>query len=332
MKLTLFYLELHARQYHVKALNSFGVIYCQGKLVQLDANRGLSYLSRAADLGNIQSLYNLPVFYYQGNIVSRDINRSIYYLSQCLSWNFPNSKLFLGLIYYEDMHDINKAIKYFTLGANQNKTLAKYYLGEIYYFESQFFNTNKAIYYLTDAAASILSAQFWLAIIYSSLNNKSDCNEKFLYYLTLAAKNDEIKAQMMLGWLYYVGINVPRNANKAIDLLSRSSENGHKQADFILGYIYQVENDASKSISHYKEASSFKDQYAKNNLGVIYKDGFGEFGKNIGLSIEYFTDGIRKYNDLLSMYNLANMYLHKELIKNSIDKSIELLQCFQRFL
>lgn len=58
-------------------------------------------------------------------------------------------------------------------------------------------------------------------------------------------------------------MNVPRNVNKAIDLLSRSSKNGQKQADFILGYIYQVENDASKSISHYKDASSFNDQYAK---------------------------------------------------------------------
>lgn len=44
-----------------------------------------------------------------------------------------------------------------------------------------------------------------------------------------------------------------------------------------------------KAIHYYKEASSFNDNFAKNNLGIIYLKGFGdEIAPNIGLSIEYF--------------------------------------------
>ena len=87
-----------------------------------------------------------------------------------------------------------------------------------------------------------------------------------------------------------------------------------------------MKRNIERSIRFYKEASSFNIQYAKNNLGIIYKKGFEDkIEPRLGSSIDYFKEAIRKKNDKVSMYNLAHLYLYEEPIKDSIDKSIELL-------
>ena len=83
-----------------------------------------------------------------------------------------------------------------------------------------------------------------------------------------------------------------------------------------------MEKNIEQSIRFYKEASSFNNQYAKNNLGIIFKKGIE---RRLGLSIEYFKEAIRQKNDKVSMYNLAHLYLYEEQIKDSINQSIDLL-------
>ena len=41
--------------------------------------------------------------------------------------------------------------------------------------------------------------------------------------------------------------------------------------------------------------------------------------------MEFFNEAIRQKNDILSMTNLANIYMYDKAIKKNIDKSIELL-------
>ena len=77
----------------------------------------------------------------------------------------------------------------------------------------------------------------------------------------------------------------------------------------------------SASVHFYKEASSFKNQFAKNNLGVIYKNGF-ENPQNFELAKTYYIEAINQKNDKVSMFNLACIYLNNKIEKN---KSIELL-------
>lgn len=103
-------------------------------------------------------------------------------------------------------------------------------------------------------------------------------------------------------------------------------------ANFILGFLYHerkyVKRDMKLAIQNYKESSSFNNEFSKNNLGIIYKHGNENEGipKNIGLSIEYFKDAIRKKDDMVSKYNLAHLYFYEGLINENIDKVIELLQ------
>ena len=117
---------------------------------------------------------------------------------------------------------------------------------------------------------------------------------------------------------------------KGIDYLIQSSYNKEIKAHFLVGYFYHegkyVQNDIEKILKYYKEGSSFNDQYAKNNLGIIYKNGFGEkIGKNIGIAISYFEEAIRMKDDILSMYNLSHIYIYEDVTKDRIDESIKLL-------
>ena len=100
-----------------------------------------------------------------------------------------------------------------------------------------------------------------------------------------------------------------------------------------LPILFQLENFFSKIVEiiffrrdEYKEASSFNDQYAKNNLGVIYKNGFNnELKPNINFAIELFNEAIHQSNDLLSMYNLASIFIFTNNIITNDEKIIDLL-------
>ena len=109
-----------------------------------------------------------------------------------------------------------------------------------------------------------------------------------------------------------------------------ASKNRCKKAHFYVGFLSHegknVDQDIEKALHYYKEGSSLNDQYAKNNLGVIYKNGFfGKIQPKIGLAIEYFEEAIRQKNDVVSAFNLLNIYIYDERSNKNITKSVDML-------
>ena len=80
----------------------------------------------------------------------------------------------------------------------------------------------------------------------------------------------------------------------------------------------------NEAIHYYKEASSFNNQYAKNNLGIIYRYGYDNVEGKIGNAIVYFEEAIRQKEDYLSMYNLAHIHIYDEKIRGDLDKAVDL--------
>ena len=235
----------------------------------------------------------------KGKYIKKNISKAIHYLTLAADQYNSSAQNFLGFVYYDNENiaqDINKSIHYFELAANQNNPQSLFNLGFIYYDG----------YYI-----------------------KRDV-KKAIHYFTLSSSLDYPRAQYFLGKIYINGIDCPKNINKGIDLLIESSNNGNIDACFAVGYFYHegkyVNRDINTLMHYYKEASSFNNQYAKNNLGIIYKNGLGnEIPKNLGFAIEYFDEAISRFNDELSIYNLAHLYLYEDETKEKIDKSIELL-------
>ena len=290
-------ITLFADQNNPEAQLLLGKIYYEGKYVSRDINKSIHYLTLSANQGNTYAQQKLGDIYYEGKCIGRDINKSIHYLTLSANQNNSDAQFILGEIYYEGKyisHDINKSIYYLTLSANQNNSCAQFVLGIIYY-ENKYLSRDiiKSIHYLTQSAKQNHSkAQFFLSNIYMEDKSVQNINES-IKYLQYSASNNYREAQLILADLLFEGIHLK----------------------------YEIE----KIIHLYKEASCFNDQYAKNNLGVIYKNGISGINKNLSLAKEYFKEAVAQKNDAVSMFNLSNLLLNEEQETKDYKKVIELL-------
>ncbi|KAK8843573.1 hypothetical protein M9Y10_024630 [Tritrichomonas musculus] len=307
------------------------------KYVKRDINKAIKYYSLAADQNYPEAQIDLGFIYYDGKYVPRDINKAIQYYSLAANQNHAIAQCYLGLIYFEGKYvtrDISKAISYFSLAANQNnQPEAQTILGAIY-LECKDVprNIDKSIYYLSLAANqnNEPGAQFTLGMIYFKGKYVARNINTAIHYLSLAAYKNYPHAQFNLGIIYYSGKFCAPNIKKGMFYIELASNNGHRIANFAHGFLLHegknIPRDIENAIHYYKEASSFNINYAKNNLGIIYKHGYGESApKRLGSAIEYFEEAIRQGNDYLSMYNLAHIYIYEENINQDINKLIDLL-------
>ncbi|KAK8836532.1 hypothetical protein M9Y10_037792 [Tritrichomonas musculus] len=121
---------------------------------------------------------------------------------------------------------------------------------------------------------------------------------------------------------------ITRDINKSIYYLQLAANQDNRNSQFVLGCIYYegliTNYDIEKAIHYFKEVSCFNNQYAKNNLGIIYKTGQGVEANPSG-SIVYFEEAIRQKSDKVAMFNLAHIYFYEEAGISNLDKAIELL-------
>ena len=275
----------------------------------------------AANQNHTGAQFFLGVIYLSGEYITRDINKAIHYFSLVANKNNAYAQFFLGIIYSNGEYntvDINKSIHYYSLAANQNHIDAQFELGYIYSsgeYITQ--DINKAIHYLTLAAnQNHAYAQFNLGFIYMNGEYVTVDIKKAKHYFSLAANQKNRDAQLILDKLKLIDKNSSLNIDSEIIF----------ESAFLLHEGKYTKKNIQESISLYKKLSSLNNQYAKNNLGIIYKNGYGEeISKNVNNAIVYFEEAISQKNDYLSMYNLAHIYLFSETVKHDINKSIDLL-------
>ena len=170
------------------------------------------------------------------------------------------------------------------------------------------------------------SAQSNLGLIYYEGKYVTRDINKAIHYYSLAANQSHADAQFYLGLIYYTCSGIQHNVKKGRYYIMLASKNGNRPANFTYGFLLHegksVERDIEEAVHYYKEASSFNIEFAKNNLGVIYRHGYGKTEGRTGNAIVYFEEAIRQKNDILSMYNLAHIYIYDD---QDINKSIELL-------
>lgn len=195
-----------------------------------------------------------------------------------------------------------------------------YNLSLVYYELKDF---EKYLYYLKFAADLFVpDALYNLGLYYSKREERLDNNSKAFQLLKKAANLGQPNAQYILGSIFLK----EQKISLALYYLEQSKLSNAK---FFLGVVYHegkyVERDIRKSIVFYKEASSLNNQFAKNNLGVIYENGYGEkIPQQLGNAVELFKEAIKK-NNYLSFYNLAHLYLYKNPNDDNIMKAINLL-------
>ncbi|KAK8843659.1 hypothetical protein M9Y10_024722 [Tritrichomonas musculus] len=193
----------------------------------------------------------------------------------------------------------------------------------------------KQIFYTTkesDIIDKYLKINKMIELCYKKNQSISDIIDKFISLFKSEIGNDPTssKSQFILGIFYYNRNFSISDRKKGIMYIILASRSGNRQANFAHGYLLHegknVKRNINEAIHYYKEASSFNNEFAKNNLGILYKHGNEEeIPQRIGLLIEYFEEAIRQKNDYLSMYNLSLIYFYDQTIKQDINKIIDLL-------
>lgn len=294
--------------------------------------KGIEYLKKSANKNNSTAKFFLGIIFLFSPYVPHDKDQGFYYLNCAKKENEDFATLILGWLFFIGKYvkkDVNKALQYFkSLENNNENQIIHVLLGFIYGFMKH--DLNKAISYLTDAArANISYAQTYLAYLYAF---EAGNLEKGMNWFTIAALNNESYAQLILGLFYLKGVYYKQDINTALDLLKKSANNKDSiiktNVNYYLGIIFHegkyTERNLKEAIHYYKEGCCINDRYSKNNLGIIYKNGFSDqIQKNVSLSIIYFKENI-KLQDTLSMFNLAKIYIFEESYEN-IDESIQLL-------
>lgn len=157
-------------------------------------------------------------------------------------------------------------------------------------------------------------------------NDTTLFEEEIKYYISVAQNNPE--KLYNIGELYYDGICVEQNYQKAIEYYKKAAELGSVDALKELGVMYGegigVEQDYKKAFEYYEQAAKRGNAVALNNLGYMYQHGEGveqDFEKAKKLYEKAAEQGISG-----AVSNLGYMYYNGEGVEQDYKKAIELFE------
>lgn len=155
-------------------------------------------------------------------------------------------------------------------------------------------------------------------------NNLSTAAEKTVFWLTKAAKQNSIEAQLLLGVLYYIGNNdISKEPKKAVYWVEKAAEQGEPLAQFFLGYLYYegigISKDVKNMLFWYTKAAEQGFTKAQLILGIFYIKG-ETVRRNTKKAIFWLTKAAEQGDDK-AQFELCLYYSKNEI--NDFTKTIE---------
>ena len=130
------------------------------------------------------------------------------------------------------------------------------------------------------------------------------------------------------GALYYNGLGVEQNYERARFWFQKSANKGDAKAQTGLGYMYYlglgVDKDYEKAFSYFNKAACQNDAGALESLGALYWNGEA-VEKDKGKALEYFVRAAEE-GSKLGCYNAARAYCFGDESLINIEKSWQYLQ------
>ena len=118
-----------------EAMERIGWIYEHTSSIKQDVNQAMVWYQRASDLGQVSSLTRIGELYSKGRGVARDPKKAIEYFEQAAKGNNPEAQRKLGLMYYhgDTMNmDATRAHDWFMLAGAAEDPIAQHYLGMMF--------------------------------------------------------------------------------------------------------------------------------------------------------------------------------------------------------
>lgn len=283
-------------------LYKIGTMYLQGKGIETDLTKALSFFEKSAGLGNLNASYALgklfcdpsrPCYNLEKGISNlKEVSDSDSYLSSFAQYT-------LGKIYYEQKdlpHDIPKALHYYKLSAEQNNEHAQYALGKLY--------SDKTL----------------------SCHNLDTA----ISYFQASAEHGNSFAQYQLGKIYYQ--QVPPDIDKSIRYFQQAASQDNEHALFALGKLFSNQElgcyNIQAAISYLEQAAEKNNSYAEAALGNIYLWGSHAptIAQNIDQAKYWLTRAIENGNE----YAQQSLDLYKNFQNNTLYSAASnlIVRCF----
>ncbi|KAK8838320.1 hypothetical protein M9Y10_035743 [Tritrichomonas musculus] len=143
-------------------------------------------------------------------------------------------------------------------------------------------------------------------------------------YYEMAANLDDQEAQFKLGFIYHKGLGVKQDYIKAKEYYELAATQNHSEALFKLGNLYKkghgVKQDYKEARKYYALSSQQQNASAQNKLGELYLFGYGT-NKNITKALKKFNQSAENGN-AKAYNNLGNIYYYGDDAELDISQAI----------
>ena len=215
--------------------------------------------------------------------------------------------------------DDAQAFQWYRRAAELGHVQAQYRLGGMYEKGRGVpVDGNNALQWYTSAAmghlhdpVSASAARYAIGNMYA--NDDEDMpkdDAQVIKLITRAAKEGHVEAQFFLGFIYDKGLGTPKNHDRAAKWYARAAEQGHLDAQIKLGDAYQngkgVPQDHSRAIRWHTSAAEQGHAEAQFVLGLTY-----ECRKDHAQAAHWYTRAA-KQGHVEAQYFLSVMYRNGE--------------------
>ncbi|MBO7332792.1 MAG: sel1 repeat family protein [Alphaproteobacteria bacterium] len=138
-------------------------------------------------------------------------------------------------------------------------------------------------------------------------------------------KENDPRADYLMGYLCYQGLGIPQSDSKAVYYFKMAADQDYPEAQTFLAYLYDegrgVPQDKRKAFDLYQKCSERGDITATINLGVMYYKG-DAVPQNYSKSFDLLHN-IEEYNSKVLQLYLGNFYYYGNGVKQNTGKAVK---------
>ncbi len=225
------YMERSAAAGYPTAQFNIGSHYVQNGKDDAEKDKGMEYVTKAAESGNTKALHWLVCVYHDGEFVDKDYDKARYWLSKFLATDDPIAHwLMANELYQGDMyeHDVAKALEHVTIAVKKGHNDAKeLYLRMRWHGDQCEQNREEVISTFEELAEGGDSqAMFQLYLLYTDETFDGRNEDVAKNWLQKAAEQGNADAFCELAYGYAKGDGVEQDVEKALSLFDQAIERG----------------------------------------------------------------------------------------------------------
>ncbi len=304
-------LELYREAYNagfIYACFAIALLYKNGIGVERSLSQVVKWYKIGSDLGNTECTCNLAFSYYRGAGVQKDIDKAKDLYLICAKDSILAQKN-LGVIFYKgtpkSSPDLEQAIYWLTQASENGDVSAMLYLAKILRANKR--KEDAMDWYRKAALLDKKEGAYKYAFFLYKYSDEKKWNQPFKW-MKIAAENNHVSAQFMLGLFYKCGIGTEADHAKAFYWLNLAAENDYEQAYSHIGRYYRdgriVAKNYQTALVWFEKAITSKDTNVRSealfDYGIMFLEGLG-VKKNRNKAIDFLTES--KNNGCLNAIN-----------------------------